>query len=146
MLLERLAQWFKMISRPRLGGARDIGAAGERAAERFLRERHGFEVVARNWRHGRDEIDLICREGDVLVFVEVKARSAGALVPGYYTVDRRKKKAMRRVIHAFLTSLKSRPRTFRFDVVEVEMQQGRADQVLVFKNIPLFPKGYHFVR
>jgi len=146
MLLERLAQWFKMFSRTRSGGARDIGAAGERAAERFLQERHGFEVVARNWRHGRDEIDLVCKDGDVLVFVEVKARAAGALVPGYYAVDRRKKKAMRRVIHAFLSALKSRPRTFRFDIVEVEMQPGRADQVLVFQNIPLFPKGYHFVR
>lgn len=135
-----------MFSRSRSGGASDAGAAGERAAERFLRERHGFEVIARNWRHGREEIDLICKDGDVMVFVEVKARAAGALVPGYYAVNRRKKKALRRVIHAFLTSLKSRPRTFRFDIVEVELVAGRPDQVLMFQNIPLFPKGYHFVR
>jgi putative endonuclease len=146
MLLEWLAGWFKQFPRARAGGASDAGAAGERAAERFLCERHGYEVVARNWRHGRDEIDLICRDGDVMVFVEVKARSAGALVPGYYSVDRRKKKALRRVIHAFLTSLKSRPRTFRFDIVEVELVAGRPDQVLVFENIPLFSKGYHVVR
>ena len=146
MLLERLKQWFKQFSPGQNGDARDVGAAGERAAERFLRERHGYEVVARNWRHGRDEIDLVCKDGEILVFIEVKARSAAALVPGYYAVDRRKKKALRRAIHAFLTTLKSRPRTFRFDVVEVQMEPGRPDQVLVFENIPLFPKGYHFVR
>jgi len=117
MLLERLAKWFKQFSPGGKGGARGVGEAGERAAERFLRERHGYEVVARNWRHRRDEIDLVCRDRDVLVFIEVKARSSGALVPGYYAVDRRKKKALRRAIHAFLTSLKTRPRTFRFDVV-----------------------------
>jgi putative endonuclease len=146
MLLERLAGWFKLFSRRRAGSAGDAGAAGERAAERFLCARHGYKMVARNWRKGRDEIDLISWDGDVLVFVEVKARSAGALVPGYYTVDRRKKRALRRVIHAFLTSLKSRPRTFRFDIVEVELVAGRPDKVLVFQNIPLFPKGYHVIR
>lgn len=146
MLLERLATWFKLFSGRPVEGARAAGAAGERAAEKFLRERHGFEVVARNWRHGRDEIDLVCRDGDVVVFVEVKARAAGALVPGYYAVNKRKKKAMRRVIHAYLSALQSKPRTFRFDVVEVQLEAGRPDQVLVFQNIPLFPKGYHLVR
>lgn len=146
MLLEWLARWFKQFPGTRHSGASAAGVAGERAAERFLSERHGYEIVARNWRHGRDEIDLVCRDGDVMVFVEVKARSSGALVPGYYAVDRRKKKALRRVIHAFLTSLKSRPRTFRFDIVEVELVANRPDQVMVFQNIPLFPKGYHFVR
>lgn len=146
MLLKRLVNWFKEYSRHPVGEAQRAGAAGERAAEKFLRERRGFEIVARNWRSGRDEIDLVCRDGDVLVFVEVKARSAGALVPGYYAVDRRKKKAMRRAIHAYLTGLKSRPRTFRFDIVEVQLESGRPDQVLVFENIPLFPKGYHFTR
>lgn len=146
MLLERLARWFKQFSGAQSVRAHEVGAAGERAAELFLRERHGYEIVARNWRHGRDEIDLVCSDGDVLVFIEVKARSVGALVPGYYAVDRRKKKALRRAIHAFLTSLKVRPKTFRFDVVEVQVEPGRPDQVLVFQNIPLFPKGYHFVR
>jgi len=146
MLLDRLLKWFKQFSGAPSVGAREVGAAGERAAEKFLRERHGFEVIARNWRHGRDEIDLVCSEGDVLVFVEVKARSSGALVPGYHAVDKRKKKALRRAIHAYLASLKSRPRTFRFDIVEVQMEKGRPDQVLVFQNIPLFPKGYHFIR
>lgn len=144
MLLERIAGWFKLFSGVLPKDARGIGVAGERAAERFLRERHGYAVVTRNWRHGKDEIDLVCRDGDVLVFVEVKARSARALVPGYHAVNRRKKRALRRAFHAYLMSLRSRPHTFRFDIVEVQMVGGRAGRVLVFQNIPLFPKGYHF--
>jgi putative endonuclease len=46
----------------------------------------------------------------------VKTRPASALVPGYYAVNRRKKQVLRRAIHAYLTQLRLRPRTFRFDV------------------------------
>jgi putative endonuclease len=108
-----------------------------------------MEIVARNWRNPRDlreEIDLVCRDGDVLVFVEVKARAARALVPGYHAVNKRKKRALRRVVHAYLSGLLHPPRTFRFDVVEVVLSEKLPPQVLHFENVPLFPKGYHVVR
>jgi putative endonuclease len=82
----------------------------------------------------------------VLVFVEVKSRSADALVPGYYAVDRRKKRVLRRAIHAYLTQLRLRPRTFRFDDAEVMAGGQTPPQVLHFQNVPLFPKGYHVLR
>ena len=53
---------------------RPTGQAAEEAACRFLRER-GYEIVARNWRTRRGEIDIIARDGATLVFVEVKSRS-----------------------------------------------------------------------
>jgi putative endonuclease len=103
-------------------------------------------VVTRNWRDPRDrrrEIDLVCRDGEILVFVEVKARSAGALVPGYFAVDDRKKRVMSQAIEAYLARLPTPPRTFRFDVVEVVHQaSGEAKEVLHFQNIPLFSKHY----
>ena len=70
-------------------------------------------------RDRRDELDLVCRDGAVLVFVEVKARSAGSLVPGVYTVNARKKRVLRRTAEAYLAGLRDPPRTFRLDVVEV---------------------------
>ncbi len=121
------------------------GAEGERLAAEFLAGREGYEIVVRNWRNPgerREEIDLVCRDGEVLVFVEVKARSAGALVPGFFAVDRRKKRALRRAIHAYLTQLRARPLTFRFDVAEVILGGNTPPQVLHFQNVPLFPKGY----
>jgi putative endonuclease len=138
--LTRLRGWFR---RP------DAGAQGEALAAEFLRREHGFALVARNWRSPhdrRDEIDLVCRDGEVLVFVEVKARTAGALVPGYYAVDRRKKRVLRRVCTAYLRHLRPIPRTFRLDIVEVEMPTAAAGGEPVirhFANIPLFPKDFH---
>lgn len=56
----------------------DSGARGEAAAADFLRQRLGYAIVGRNWRNLRDrreEIDLVARDGEVLVFVEVKTRA-----------------------------------------------------------------------
>jgi putative endonuclease len=125
------------------------GARGEAAAADFLQRRHGFAIVTRNWhspRDRRDEIDLVARDGDVLVFVEVKARDAGALVPGYHSIDERKRRAVRRAVHAYLSALTEPPRTFRFDVVEVSLSDRLPSQCLHFENVPLFPKGYHVAR
>ena len=127
------------------GAPADAGAQGEREAAEWLRRERGFSIVTRNWRNPRDEreeIDLVCRDGDVLVFVEVKARFRGALVPGYFAVNRRKKQVLRRAIDAYLRLLRQRPRTFRLDIVEVSHGGGLPAEVLHFENIPLFPKQY----
>jgi putative endonuclease len=148
----RMLVWLKRFFR---GGenpsasAGERGAEGERLAAEFFRGRQGYEIVTRNWRNPRDqreEIDLVCRDGEVLVFVEVKSRPDTALVPGYHAIDRRKKQVLRRAIHAYLTQLRARPRTFRFDVVEVVTSTKLPPQVLHFQNVPLFPKGYHVLR
>ena len=68
---------------------RALGLAGERAAEAEL-ARGGLRVVARNQRTRFGEIDLICRDRDGYVFVEVKTRSAGSFVAAAEAVDRRK--------------------------------------------------------
>jgi putative endonuclease len=149
-----MLRWLKEIwDKLAPPGARTVraadGARGEQAAADFLKTRHGFTLVTRNWhspRDRRDEIDLVCRDGDVLVFVEVKARAAGALVPGYYAVDERKKRALRRAVQAYLGQLAHPPRTFRFDVAEVTLSARLPAQVLHFENVPLFPKGYQVVR
>lgn len=125
-------------------GTQATGRKGEEWAEAFLRREKGFEVIARNWRWEKDEIDLVCRDQEILVFVEVKARAEGALVPGYFAVDKRKKRALRRVFGQYLKQLRRRPATFRFDVVEVSVSTAGDPEILHFENIPLFPKGYHW--
>lgn len=125
------------------------GAWGERRAEDFLKAQ-GFRILARNWRNPRDrrdELDLVCRDGDVLVFVEVKTRATIALVSGYYAIDRRKKKVLLRAADAYLKALPraQRPRTFRLDVVEVDADtrgNGVEPTLRHFENVPLFSKHY----
>jgi putative endonuclease len=140
---------FRLIRQlffPRARG--DAGADGERRAAHWLERERGFRIVARNWRSPRDrrdEIDLVCRDGEILVFVEVKARAGDALVPGYFAVDERKKRALRRAAEAYLAGLRPAPRTFRFDVVEVAWHDtgaAAAAEVRHFENVPLFPKHF----
>lgn len=125
------------------------GAEGERLAARFLRKKAGYKIVARNWRSPndhRDEIDLVCRDGQVLVFVEVKTRSADALVSGYHAVDQAKKRVVLRACTDYLRKLgqAKRPQTFRFDIMEVQRaKNGDAPVVRHYENVPLFPKDYH---
>ncbi len=51
------------------------GSLGEQLACRFLEE-HGYEVLERNWRQARHELDLVARKGKELIIVEVKTRSS----------------------------------------------------------------------
>jgi len=138
MLWARILRWWGQAR----GDPADIGALGERAAAEHLRHEKGFAIVQRNWRHGRDEIDLVCRDGEILVFVEVKTRAAHALVGGRAAVDRRKKRALSRACRAYLAQLEVKPRTFRFDIVEAEHREGAVTAVRHFANVPLFAPLY----
>lgn len=126
------------------GGA---GERGERLAADWLRRERGFTIVARNWRNPadrREEIDVVCRDEEALVFVEVKARAADALVPGYHAVDARKKRVLRRAIETYLAQLREKPLTFRFDIVEVAHSSDASapPEILHFENVPLFSKHF----
>ncbi len=112
---------------------------GELEAERFLKRKR-FRVLARNWRAGKDEIDLVCMDGSVLVFIETRTRTASALVGGYDSIDQRKRKALRRVCRAYLAQLKPAPHSFRFDVMEVRHEKGSVVDLQHYENAPLFSK------
>ncbi len=114
------------------GDRRARGRAAEDLAAAWL-ARRGFEVLARNHATRRGEVDLVCREGDVLCFVEVRSRSSRAFGAPEETVDRRK---ARRVVAA-ATDWAARhgalDRPIRFDVVAVT--EGPAGpEVELFRN------------
>lgn len=151
--------WRRMPSRGRRSGGivsaarldrdstkKERGDLGERIAADYLSKEKKFRVLVRNWRSGRDEIDLVCRDRDSLVFVEVKTRTGGGLVPGYFAVNRKKKEALLRVCRAYVRKLSVKPRTFRFDVVEVALWADRAPDIHHFETVRLFPKDLRFTR
>lgn len=94
------------------------GLWGEREAEQFLAAR-GYRILSRRFRVTlRDEVDLVARDGEVLVFVEVKTRKTESYGRPLSAVDRKKRHVMSRAAVRYLHRL-GKPVNFRFDVVEV---------------------------
>lgn len=103
---------------------RERGDAGEKFAADFLRKECGMKILCRNFCAGRDEIDIVARERDVLVFVEVKTRSESNRHGAVYAVDSRKRHALSRAANAYLRGLRERPAATRLDVVEVYVSES----------------------
>jgi putative endonuclease len=117
-----------------MGRASDaVGAYGERVAANRLVEA-GMTVVARNWRYGRGEIDLILRDGPCLVFVEVKTRRSIAYGVPAEAVGPRKQLTLRRLATAYLAQNRLEPAEIRFDLVGVVIPRRGAAQVEHLRN------------
>ena len=110
------------------------GARGEKLACRFLR-RHGYKVLYRNFR-GRTggEIDIVCRDGDTLVFVEVKTRTREDFGRPFEAVRRDQQRRISRGALAWLRMLDNPDILFRFDVVEVVIRDGAAPRIELIRN------------
>ncbi|TWI73270.1 putative endonuclease [Desulfobotulus alkaliphilus] len=94
------------------------GLAAERAACDFLKGA-GFCILEKNFRSRFGEIDIVAREGDTLVFVEVKARSSSGYGSAFEAVDRRKQqKILRTALFYISRNLLDDP-YLRFDVISV---------------------------
>lgn len=78
-----------------------IGNRGEALAAEWLAS-HGFEILHRNWRHWRDELDIVARRGEVLHFVEVKTRKKHGLTSPEKAVDREKSRTMLQAVGHYL--------------------------------------------
>jgi len=101
-----------------------LGESGEAAAARWLR-RAGLTIVARGFRVRYGEIDLIARDGQVVVFVEVKTRTHDGFSRPAEAVTAIKRGRIARVAAVFLARSGWTERTCRFDVVEVVPQGAR---------------------
>jgi len=104
-----------------------VGRDAETAAADYL-TRAGFNVLERNVRLGHGEIDLVCRDGDVLVFVEVKCRRATWGDPPAAAVSWHKQRRLTRLAQHYLKWRRLEGVRCRFDVVSVTVDaDGRAD-------------------
>ena len=115
---------------PFFGGDRrqQLGRYGEAYAARYLVE-HGMEVLDRNWRCPAGEIDLVLRDGDVLVVCEVKTRSSEVFGSALEAVTERKAARLRRLAARWLAEHRLRPDDVRIDLVGVLAPPGRTPRV-----------------
>jgi putative endonuclease len=105
--------------------------------------RHGYKILYRNFRGRRGgEIDIVCRDGDTLVFVEVKTRADEDFGRPIDAVGRDKQWRISRGGLAWLRLLDNPDILFRFDVVEVIMPDDARPRLELIQNAFQLPKPY----
>src|SRR5436853_3885719 len=119
-----------------------LGARGEKLACAFLR-RKGCRILYRNFRarHG-GEVDIVCRDRDTLVFVEVKTRTREDFGRPVEAVNREKRNRIARGGLAWLRLLDEPDILFRFDVVEVIIAEGQEPRLELLQNAFPLPEPY----
>ena len=139
-ILKRLRAWLGRSQQPE---HLRFGKLGERAARRYL-QHQGLRFLTANFRSPRGEIDLVLREQDCLVFVEVKTRSSEEWGRPSAAVNRERR---RRLSHAALDYLKllHHPQVrFRFDIVEVLLEGGKVREVRHLPNTFALERPYRY--
>src|SRR3954466_12598106 len=111
-----------------------LGTRGENLACRFLKK-NGYKVLYRNFK-GRTggEIDVICRDRDTLVFIEVKTRTREDFGRPFDAVNQDQRNRISRGALAWLRLLDDPDILFRFDVVEVIMRDEGPTQIELIQN------------
>ena len=95
-----------------------LGRKGEEIAERFLIQKN-YEIIQRNYRRYRGEIDLIAKDGDCLVFVEVKSVSSDRFGSPINKVNEQKRKQLGKLAMAYYQEFDLFDQDSRFDIVTV---------------------------
>ena len=129
------AAWTRYIERvtQHSNHRQTLGRAAEDAAARHL-GRAGFTVLDRNVRLGHGEIDLVCRDGDVLVFVEVKCRHASWGDTPAAAVSWHKQRRLTRLAQHYLKWRRLDGVRCRFDVVSVTVDEVGAPRIVHIRN------------
>jgi putative endonuclease len=104
-----------------------LGKEGEAVAAAFL-ERHGCRIIDRNFRTRLGEIDLIAKDGDEVVFVEVKTRRGDRFGPPEEAVTFAKRRHLRMAAEAYLAA-RDVAALCRIDVVAVTLRAGSAPEI-----------------
>ena len=112
--------------------SRLLGAFGEQTAARYLRKK-GYNIISANFKSKSGEIDLVASKGEYIVFVEVKTRQVGGMLPPSAAVDEHKKRNVKDTA-AYYLSRYHYDLTVRYDVVEVLVDESRLVSVNHIEN------------
>lgn len=110
----------------------DLGKWGEDLALNKVKKL-GYRCIVRNYRCPLGEIDLIARDGDTLVFVEIKTRRGRSLEYAKEAVNYRKRRQLSKVALAYMKANGCAEARARFDVVVINLD-GREQEIEVVRN------------
>lgn len=115
----------------------ELGAWGEEQATEYLR-RKGFDIVERDWKSGRRDIDIIASKGGTLVFVEVKARRNRMFGEPEEAIDQAKLHNLRAAINHYV-KLMNISQDIRLDVVTIVGTPGMGEpKIIHIEDFPLY--------
>lgn len=97
-----------------------LGSHGEEFGKLFLIKR-GYRIIKQNYTTPLGEIDIIARDGDTIVFVEVKTRESGRFGRPFEAVDRRKQRKIANVALLYLKRFREKIPPCRFDVLSISI-------------------------
>ncbi len=109
-----------------------LGRIGESVARTFL-EQKGWQILECNWRWRRAEIDLIAKDGDTLVFVEVKTRSTDLFGQPELAITPRKERLLADAASAYMEQC-GHDWAVRFDVISVVYHSDRPHDIAHFED------------
>lgn len=111
---------------------RDLGRQGEQMAEQFLCAR-GYEIIVRNYRCTYGEVDLVARDRDTLVFVEVRTQSGSSFGGPLESVTRRKQRQIAKAALHYVVRHRVENQALRFDVIGISWDTS-APQIVHVKG------------
>ena len=112
--------------------SQDLGKQGERVAADYLRAK-GYEILERNWRHRRAEIDLIAKYEGILVFVEVKTRRQNRWQSAERSVNAAKRDRLSNAASAYMTQI-DHEWELRFDLLIVVWPTAEEPQITHYED------------
>jgi putative endonuclease len=105
------------------GSTREKGDGGEELARQYLAH-EGLAIIETNFTFGREEVDIIAREGEYLVFCEVKLRETDTYGAPEYAMTPKKQQSIRHVARGYLAINRITNQACRFDVVAIDTSHG----------------------
>jgi putative endonuclease len=112
-----------------------LGAFGESWAVSHLTQL-GYTIVDRNVRYRTGELDIVAKDGEDTVFVEVKCRRSSAFGSPEESIDRRRYGRLEQAIGEYLTERELEPPSYRVDVVAIEVdEQGRVSRCEILRGV-----------
>jgi putative endonuclease len=100
-----------------------LGAFGERVAKGYL-QKHGYEIMESNFRCPAGEIDIVARDGDAIVFVEVRTRRGQQFGTPEESITPAKKAKLIELAESYIQAREDLPLPWRIDVVAIEVNRG----------------------
>ena len=113
---------------------RNTGILGEKYAKDFLKKR-GYRILETNYRCPQGEIDIVARQKDFLVFIEVRTKTSLEFGSPEESITSTKRNHLRTVAYHYQQSHRNLPQQWRIDFVAVELnEKGKPSRIELFEN------------